>query len=313
MNSAILVSSGGAKIPLIRQVKDAAARTSRSPRVISADSNPQAICQYFSDDFWVMKPLQEYSNEELVAELIKRDIHFVIPTRDGELKRWAQMRSLLLAVGIKVLVSKETTIEKSVDKLRFSQWLSKNKFKHVETLTNPSLGKNMKLVIKERYADSPKNTVIGVNENEALELARNHKEPIFQEYVEGQEISVDIWIHASGKTSCLARTRDVIVDGEAHVTKLYPNRHLEEMALQMAVKLGIEGPSVIQFIQNPEGIFIPIECNARIGGATTFSISTKFDSIYIALCEFFQEPSINANPASHFNMQVRAMKDFYFK
>jgi len=199
-----------------------------------------------------------------------------------------------------------------MDKLIFSEWLTKNDFKSIETQVSPHFGSNKKLVIKERHASSPKNTIIGIEENEAEVLAQQHSAPIYQEFIEGKEISVDIWIHASGKSSCLARTRDLIVDGEARVTSIFKSDELEETALELARRLGIKGPSVIQFIQNSENEFFPIECNARIGGASTFSISTKFDSLYISLCEFFNEPLTELNAPTSYSKQVRVMKDFYF-
>ena len=76
MTSSILVSSAGTKIPLISAVKAAAIRTTRNPRVITADINPNSLCQYFSDDFWVMRQLESYTDNELISELIKRSIIF---------------------------------------------------------------------------------------------------------------------------------------------------------------------------------------------------------------------------------------------
>jgi carbamoyl-phosphate synthase large subunit len=312
MKSSILVSSAGAKIPLINLVKEAAIRTSRNPKVIVGDTNPNSLCKHFSDEFWVMKPLESYEDDELISELIKREIIFVIPTRDGELQRWAQLRSKLRELGIEVLVSTEKTLALTMDKLVFSEWLKVNAFESIETLSLPNFGKNKKIVIKERYASAPKNTIIGVDQQNAKALAQLHSAPIFQEFIEGKEFSVDVWIHASGKSSCLARSRDVIVDGESRVTSIFQNTDLEKLAMNLARKLGVEGPSVFQFIQNPEEKFIPVECNARIGGASTFSISTKFDSLYVSLCEFFDEPLSGLNQPTNYSQQVRVMKDFYF-
>lgn len=312
MQSAILVTSGGSKVPLIKAVKDAAVRTADNPTVISADTNSTALCQYFSDDFWVMKLLSEYEDDELIHELTKKGISYVIPTRDGELLRWAQLKTKLDAVGIRVLVSDVNVLEYVMDKLLFAKWLEENGFESIKTLETPNFRGMKKLVIKERYASSAKNTVIGINLEDADELSRNHTSPIFQEFVEGKEFSVDVWIHESGRTTCLARTRDVIMNGESRVTTHFPSTELEEFSLELARKLNIQGPSVFQFIQNSLGQFIPIECNARIGGASTFSITTKFDSIYVSLCEHLDEPLTNLSFPSRVSKQVRVMKDYYF-
>jgi carbamoyl-phosphate synthase large subunit len=312
LKSTILITSSGSKVPLASAVKNAAIRTMLKPNVMTADTNPQALSQYFSDEFWQMKPLQDYEDDELISELITRGIVFVIPTRDGELQRWARLKLKLREKGIGVLVSSENTLQYVLDKLQFSKWLEKNNFDGIETLEKPNFAENTKLVIKERYSNVAKNTIIGINQVEAMALSQNHSMPVFQKFIDGIEISVDVWIHDSGISTCFARTRDLIIDGEARVTTRFPNEELEQIALNMAKKLGIEGPAVIQFIRNSAGKFVPLECNARIGGASTFSISTQFDSLYVALCQFFHEPSLYLSPPMGYSKQVRTMKDYYF-
>jgi carbamoyl-phosphate synthase large subunit len=243
--------------------------------------------------------------------LKEREIRFILPTRDGELAYWSKLRSRLLQEGIDVVVSAEKTLEIAMDKLQFSKWLQENSFQHISTWTDLTQVTAQEIVIKERFADAPKNTVLNVKPKDALEFSKSHREPVFQEYIPGVEISVDVWAHSSGEVSCLARTRDLIIDGEARVTSLFVNRQLESLAVRISKKIGLKGPGVLQFIQNEDGNFYPIECNARIGGASTFSINAKFDSLYLSLCEVFNESPVNQKAPQNFSTQVRAMKDYY--
>ena len=312
MKSSVLISSAGSKVPLIEAVRDAVARTVGISHVVCADTDPKAICQFFSDEFWCMKPLNFYDDTELIKELHARSIVFIIPTRDGELKRWAALKQRLMSEGIEVLVSDLGTLNLTMDKLLFSKWLQNNGFEFIKTWEDADQHETEAIVVKERFSDAPKNTVINVSKSEANILSSQLKFPIFQEFIEGQEISVDVWMHRSMHTTLQARTRDLIIDGEARVTSQYLNTQLEMMVRSLVSELGVYGPSVFQFIVSPDGKFYPIECNARVGGASTFSIRTKFDSIYVALSEFLNEPTTNLVHPNSQTKQVRAMKDFYF-
>ena len=89
MIPSILITSAGTKAPLLDAATNAASGIKSNPKVIAADSNPDAVSQYFSDEFWCMKPLSSYTDDKLINELRARGIRFVLPSRDGELPRWS--------------------------------------------------------------------------------------------------------------------------------------------------------------------------------------------------------------------------------
>lgn len=308
---AVLVCSAGAKIPLIQALQDASQRTLLKPRIICGDSNREALCRYFADDFWEMKALNLYSDLELKTALNDMNVRLIIPTRDGELNFWSEKRDSLKEVGVHVLVSKQEALEKTMDKLEFSKWLKKMKFPYIETDEHPDSISKDHLVIKERFASAPKNTLINLKKGDASIFSTQHECAIYQEFVEGLEISVDVWV-GSKSTSTASRSRDLIVDGEARVTSSFKNSEIEELARRIVTKLDLWGPCVLQFIMRKDGAIFPIECNARLGGASTFSIRTKFDSLYLFLCELFNEEPTNIRILSDKKIQVRALKDYYF-
>lgn len=312
MHPSILISSAGAKIPLIDMTREALSRTQAKPRIICGDSNSKALSAFFCDEFWLMKPLDEYQGNELLFELKKRNIVLVIPTRDAELKFWAERKDFYAESGVHVLVSGIAALKIALDKLEFTNWLRAMKMQFIETREEPSFDKDLNIVIKERFSEAPKNTLIKVPSSDSKALSAHHRNPIFQEYIEGREISVDLWVHDSGHVDCLARTRDLIVDGEARVTSVFRNEAIHEISKEIAMKIGILGPCVIQFIESKNGKFYPIECNARIGGASTYSIKTKFDSFYVTICKILREQPSNKFILENKSTQVRVLKDYYF-
>ena len=113
------------KTPLLKCMKEAALRFDQNIKVFGGDSNPEAISQYSVDKFWVMK-IKDYSADELVSELKKRNISVVLPTRTEELSFWSHNQKKLKDNGITVIVSEKQTIENCTDKLKFSDLYSKN-------------------------------------------------------------------------------------------------------------------------------------------------------------------------------------------
>lgn len=309
---AVLISSSGAKIPLIQTFKDAANRIPENPQIFCGDTNPAALSRYFCDGFWEMQPLESYSTKALISELLSRNIKWVIPTRDGELTFWSEIKELLKVEGIEVLVSKLGTLTTTMDKLEFSQWSNRENFPVIKTWSIANPNSDEEIVIKERFAAAPKNTYIGVKESQSQALASKLSEPIFQKFMPGKEYSVDVWVHSSENIQVSARSREVIIDGEARVTRMFASSKLESLAENMARKLEINGPAVIQFIEDSAGNFLPIECNARIGGASTFSINTRHDSVYLAMCSLFGSAPHKSKVIEGKDIQVRVLKDYYF-
>jgi carbamoyl-phosphate synthase large subunit len=309
----VLISSAGDKIPLYRCVRDASLRVNPVIKVFCGDSNTNSLSRYISEDFWQMKAISDYESHEMVKELLERDIRIVIPTRDGELLFWSNIKHKLREVGIIVVVSETATLQICLDKLNFSNFLSENGFNWIPTWSDIDSIKSKRVVVKERFATDSKLTKINIPIQDVQRISTTNRNPVFQEYIEGNEISVDIWAMGQIHITASARTREVIKRGEAVVTRRFENSSLEETAVRMARSLKIEGPAVIQFIQTPEGEFYPIECNARFGGASTFSVVTKHDSIYKQFCEIFQVIPNGTKRSSTTSIQVRVPTDYYLK
>ena len=292
--------------------REASSRTQAKPRIVCGDSDPKALSAYFCDEFWVMKPLDDYQGNELLSEMKRKNIVLVVPTRDAELKFWAEKKDTYAESGIHVLVSETAALKIALDKLEFTKWLRAMNMEFIETREEPIFDKDLHIVIKERFSEAPKNTLINVLSSDSIALSTHHRNPIFQEYIEGREISVDLWVHDSEHVDCLARTRDFIVDGEARVTSVFRNEAIHKIAKEIATGIGILGPCVIQFIESKNGKFYPIECNARIGGASTYSIKTEFDSLYVTICKILREQPSNKLILENKSTQVRVLKDYYF-
>ncbi|WP_375417473.1 NAD-dependent epimerase/dehydratase family protein [uncultured Hymenobacter sp.] len=284
----VLITSAAAKVPLVQAVRAAATRLHPAVRVVGGDLNAAATTQYFTNDFWAMSALNDAVLPGLLAECQARGITHIIPTRDGELAFWARHRAALAAAGIAVLVSEPAAVARCLDKLAFAEFGQVRGLPVIATALHPDElpGAPALLVVKERHGAGSRQLGLALSPAAALAHAQGLREPAFQPYVTGREISVDAYVDQRGRVHGLvARTRDVVVNGESQVTTTLPDEALTAQLTAIVAQLGLYGPLVLQAIVDEDGGLHLIECNCRFGGASTLGIAAGVDSFFWFLQE----------------------------
>ncbi len=290
----ILITSLASKAPLLRAVQAAARRLHYATKVIGADLNPQALARPLADDFWAMPALRDDGLPELLAGLRARGIAYLIPTRDGELAFWARHRAALAEAGVAVLVSTPAAVHRCLDKFEFAVFGQQVGLPVIATslrldaLAPESipLAPDATFVVKERHGAGSFSLGLKLPYAAALAHAHRLREPVFQPFIQGREISVDGYVDRAGRVhGLLARTRDVVVHGESQVTTTLPDAALLDRLRPLVEKLGLYGPFVLQALITDGGGLHFIECNCRFGGASTLGIAAGVDSFYWFLQE----------------------------
>jgi carbamoyl-phosphate synthase large subunit len=269
MNEAILVTSIGAKLPLLRVLKNARDAFDGELKIIGADSNAAAVARDVVDSFWQMPPLEALGFDGVLAFAHQNRVRYVIPTRDAELLFFARHKAAFASFDIAVFVADEAAAAFCYDKLRFfeqdeSAWT-------IPTYLDVNAVQTERVVVKERFGSGAKNILLNASKEEARNFSKELENPIFQPFVEGREFSVDCYVDRSGICrSVVTRSRDVVVDGESQVTTIAKERALTQKAAAFVERHKLQGHSVLQVLQNATGTRL-IECNARFGGASTLS------------------------------------------
>ena len=285
----ILISSVAAKVPLAEAVKHAARRVNPSSKVIGGDFNPQALAFYYTDGQWITPLTNDENLPEIIAHCQAEGISRIIPTRDGELAFWARHRTALADAGIAVLVSEADAVQRCLDKLEFSTFGQQQDLPIIATSLNiDTLADHQTdaFVVKERYGAGSLSLGLNLPYAAAVAHAQTLQEPIYQPFIQGQEISVDGYVSRAGQVHGLvARTRDVIVRGESQVTTTFPDPALLARLTPIIAQLGLYGPFVLQALLTDDGGLHIIECNCRFGGASTLGIAAGVDSFFWFLQE----------------------------
>ena len=268
----VLISSSSSKIALVESLMDLARRYLPETFIIAGDSNAECLTRSAAHSFWQM-PLTNIENLEILAVGMKeRGIRLVIPTRDAELDFYSSHQSYFESHGIKIAVSSRETLNICLDKLLFYDSL-KSRFPVIATsnqLDVELLGPGP-YVVKERYGSGSISSRLNLTSKDALEYSRTLVHPIFQPFIKGSEFSIDTYTTLHGDVvGAIARRRDVIEFGESQVTTSAHDLRIEGLGIELSSFLKLTGHGLIQIIDDGTSSQI-IECNARIGGASTLA------------------------------------------
>lgn len=274
----VLVMSIGGKVPMLKAVRQALDRTGEDSLLFGADLDRDCIGSFFVDRFWTSPPTAELDTEALIRYCRTHGITAIIPSRDGELPFFAAIRDELREAGILVMVSDKACVEVCIDKLQFAHKLFEDAFPVIPVYEDLSFEAD-RYVVKERFGAGGTGVGIALDAHEAIQHAKRLANPIFQPYVAGKEVSVDVYVDAGGKAKgVIARRRMRVVNGESQLTSTFRDRELERMCAEMAERLGAYGHVLFQLIRDGYGNWHVLECNARFGGASTLSVAAGLDS-----------------------------------
>lgn len=284
--TAVLVTSISRKTGLLKAVRKAADKLG-NVSLIGGDLNKNAIGKYFVDEFWEMPALVDLTAEKVIDYCKKKHIRLIIPSRDGELEFWSSLKNKLAANGIAVMVSPEKAIHCCLDKLQFYKTLAELKFPAIPTVSDIHELKGItSYVVKERFGAGSLSIGLNLTKEQAIEHAKKLSNPVFQPYISGEELSVDIYVDKKNKTKgVIARKRELVVNGESQITTMVEHPVLEKLSAELVEKIQLTGHVILQVLIDDAQQFHIIECNSRFGGASTLSLHCGLDSFYWALLE----------------------------
>lgn len=282
----VLVTSISKKVPLLRSVRKALDKFGGNNRLYGGDLDSDCIGSHFVDVFWRMPRTSDLTAEELIDYCRANGIRAIIPTRDGELGFFASIAGRLRSEGILVMVPSPEAVDACVDKLLFARRLCELGLPAIPTAERIEELDVPLYAVKERYGAGSRRIGLGLTRDEAVRHAKTLDRPIYQPHVGGREYSIDLYRGLDGRTKgVIARTRDLVVDGESQVTTTVSDPGIEELGERVADALDLYGHAVLQVLVDEHGGHHVIECNCRIGGASRLAFEAGLDSLYWFLLE----------------------------
>ena len=291
-----LVTSASRKLPLLRAIRGQLDSVGGPDAVlvVAADADPTALAAYAWPDFWAM-PRIDSAPERVLAEVVGQGFDVLVPTSDADVAFYADHRDVLAARGVQAMVAGPAAVRACSDKVAFAATLLDAGLPAIPTSLDPFdplLGAAGR-VVKERRGAGAIGTALDVDAETAAALAEALAEPCFQPFVPGPELSIDAYRTRDGRLlGLVARTRDLVIGGESAVSTTVDSSPYADLVRDVLACLDVSGHALVQVIASPAGAVV-VECNARLGGASTLSLAAGLRSLaWFALEARGEDPAV---------------------
>ncbi|SNY56035.1 carbamoyl-phosphate synthase large subunit [Arsukibacterium tuosuense] len=312
--AALLLTSAGAKIPMLQAARQAWLRLFPTGGIIAGDMQPLCVSRAFADSFWQMPATVNANKAELRRGCIERNIKVILPSRDGELLFWAESKPYFAEAGIQIIVSPATGTALCLDKLAFADFGQQHQLPIIPASLHIDNVIAEQFVVKERFGAGAKSIGLALSKAQAIQHAKQLQNPLYQPMQSGKEVSIDAWLDQDSSVKGLVlRQRDKVVAGESQISTTFTDAALTQQCSKILRQLKLTGPVVMQAIIDAKGKPHIIECNSRFGGASTLSILAGLDSLYWSFLQAMQpEATLTAYTAATQSIrQLRYSMDTY--
>ena len=277
----ILVLSVGRRVELIQAIKRNL-RENKSPgKIIGADISVFAPALYECD---LTVSLPSIGDEMYLAELEKiikeYSINAIIPTIDTELSVLAENKDKLESkYNVMVFISNQSTIRIFQDKKKMYEYLLKYDIKTPKVFMDPIDFQSLRfpVFLKPSNGSSSVNASIIESHDDLVRRIKAIKKPIIQEFISGNEYTVDLYIDKSKRIiSESHRQRLKTRSGEILIGRVTFVDKIHEMVVDIVKHFIFFGPVTLQFMENSNNFYL-IEINPRLGGGVPMSIEAGID------------------------------------
>ena len=279
----ILILSAGRRVELVQSFQKAAKRLNIKSNVVAGDCSETAPAIYFADRRAILPRINEDNYVDEIINVCKREgIRLVIPTIDTDLLLLSEERERIESEsGAVVLISSTEVISICRDKINTQKFLEENGFKIPKMYSEEELDSGeleFPLFIKPKSGSSSINTFKVNNIEELATYKSLIKEPIVQDFMEGKEFTVDVFLDFDGNLiTVVPRLRMATRSGEISKGKIIKDKEIIEDIKRLVEVLKPIGHITVQLMKTNKGIEY-IEINPRFGGGAPMSIQSGADS-----------------------------------
>lgn len=265
----------GRRVELIRGFREAFNQLNIEGRIIGTDIDPWAPGLYEVDEAVLLPRSSDEAFVGMLAKLCsKLDVKLIIPLIDPDLRPLVTNRDILEQNGTRVLLSPSYAVEICRDKRKLYAFLTNDGFRVPRVFNIGEVRDHpFPLFVKPWDGSASLSAFKVANSDELRFFSRYVPNAIIQEFIDGDEITVDVFSDWSGRPLLASpRKRIKVRAGEVSVGCMERDRSVEELALAVAERLKTVGPVNVQILRGREGLYVS-EVNPRFGGGVPLSIA----------------------------------------
>lgn len=280
----ILFTSAGRRVSLIDHFSRTLKNMGLEGKIIAADLQKNAPALFFADTQVVVPRVTDADYIEKILQLCaKHRVTLLIPLIDTELHIFAPHQKQFKEIGVTLLVSSPETIDICFDKRNTFHFFKQNNISTPEildletVLNNPN--QQYPLLIKPADGSCSKGVTKIFNAKELQFFIEYIPNAIIQEYLDGDEYTLDILVDFQGKVRLVVpRLRIETRAGEISKGLTVKNRKIMEAGTNVVKSLpGTVGCITLQCFLQPNGEIKFIEINPRFGGGIPLSLNAGAD------------------------------------
>ena len=207
-------------------------------------------------------------------------IDVLFPTVDMELLPIARKHKTFVEHGTYVAITTEKSLDICLDKYLLMQTCEEHIPLSRYSIFDENFNENdweYPLIVKPRSGSGSRDISLVRSKNDLRKMKRN-KDYLVQDYLPGQEYSVDVYVDS--KLQCIAavpRERIKVDSGVAVVSKTLLDKSLINLAKKAAIVTGLKGVANIQFKRDLLGVPKLLEINPRFSGTMPLTIAAGVD------------------------------------
>ena len=275
----ILFTSAGRRVSLIQLFRKALLNLGYQQSVIvTSDYRPQTSASFVAD-FHEVLPLVSDSEyiDQLLNICVKHQIKLLIPLIDTELLQLALNASKFQEIGVQLLLSSVATNKICIDKRETYRFFKEIGVQTAEIFDPDSILKNKSaaypVIVKPATGSASESVTLVKNTHELRFFTTYIPNAIVQEYLIGQEYTIDVLTDFQGSVRCIVpRVRLQTRAGETSQGMTVKNRELMQLAQKIVEALpGVAGCLCLQCFILPDQSIKFIEINPRFGGGFPLS------------------------------------------
>ncbi len=280
----VLLSCIGRRVELAQAFRSAGKRLGVRLELHGTDASRLAPAMHHVDRAHLVVPIARRRYVPDLLALVERcRIDLLVPTIDTELPKLARARDRFAERGCTALVCSPEVIAIGRDKLKTFSALSS------AGIDTPATRPAAEVLARRRhrfpYQIKPRYGSAGlgnyrVDDVESLRFwSRRVPEPVVQEFVAGEEFTLDVYAGLDGRVRCVVpRQRLEVRSGEVQKARVVKDRRLLDLGRRVVESLGdCVGVITVQCIRAARGRLRVIEVNPRFGGGAPLAIHAGAD------------------------------------
>lgn len=276
----ILFTCAGRRVALLRAFREAMEQLGVTGRIIATDIT-MASAAFHQADLGLLVPLADADHyiNELLGHVQRERVRLLVPLTDLDLVLLARHREDFLALGCTVMIGSEPAVRLCRDKSSTHRMLEKAGLATIRTVSlEEFLGEPFyPCFVKPIWGSAGVGAAV-IHDKKELQahVASFGERLIVQEYLSGQEFTIDIYRSRDGEVRCVVpRQRLVIRSGEVEKGITVKDENLIEEARRFASMIdGLWGVYCCQCRRGNDGSRPRFfEINSRFGGGSLLSIA----------------------------------------